>query len=40
MKNDEEGLIDNFVEKAAESIFCRIFFFNLKLYDFNGLNSK
>ena len=26
MKNDEEGLIDNFVEKAAESIFCRIFF--------------
>ena len=39
MKNSEVVLIDNFVEKGAESIFCRIFL-NLTLHDFDGLDSK
>ena len=39
MKNDEEGLII-LLKKATESIFCRFFFLNLTLYDFNGLDSK
>ena len=40
MKNDEEGLIDNFVEKRSGKYILQDFFLNLTLYDFNGLDSK
>ena len=39
IKNAEVVLIDNFIKKSAERIFCRIFFY-LTLYDFNGSDSK
>ena len=37
MKNDEEGLIDNFVEKSGESIFCRIFFLKFDIVRFQWI---
>jgi hypothetical protein len=40
MKNDEEGLIDNFVEKSGGKYILKDFFLNFKLYDFSGLDSK
>ena len=40
MKNDEEGLIDNFFEKSGGKYILQDFFSSMTLYDFNGLDSK